>query len=110
MALVTLKRNDYGAVLTDTLTINSTACNLTGATVYFCMTALDDESEFTAVKRAATIVDADAGQVSATILAADTATEGDYRQEWEVVYPSPAQTLTFPNDSYNTIRIIPDLG
>jgi hypothetical protein len=34
---------------------------------------------------------------------------GKFQQEWEVVYPT-GKILTFPNDGYNIVKIIADLG
>jgi hypothetical protein len=42
-------------------------------------------------------------------VATDVQTTGKYQQEWELVFPS-TKILTFPNNGYNLVKIIPDLG
>lgn len=39
----------------------------------------------------------------------DVDTIGKYQQEWEVIYPT-GKILTFPNNGYNVVKIIADLG
>jgi hypothetical protein len=41
--------------------------------------------------------------------ASDVAVAGDYKQEWEVMFPGN-KPLTFPNGSYNIVKILPDMG
>ena len=105
MATLDLKQSDYGAQILDQLLVNGSALNLTGATVYFVLRL----GTATATRQAAEVVTPASGIVAYTLTAADTATTGSYRQEWEVVFADPAQRLTFPNSGYNTVRIVPDL-
>jgi hypothetical protein len=39
----------------------------------------------------------------------DMETKGKFKQEWEVVF-NDGKILTFPNDGYNTVNILEDLG
>ena len=49
------------------------------------------------------------GTFSYDPVAADVDTTGKFKQEWELVYPS-TKILTFPNNGYNVVKILADLG
>jgi len=86
---------DLGAVLHVKGDV-STPINLTGATVRFQMRKRDDKS-FT-VDTAATIVDADEGEVLHEWATNDLAVPGDYDVQWEVTFADlRVQTTATPN-------------
>jgi hypothetical protein len=49
------------------------------------------------------------GTFSYDPIATDVADIGKFQQEWEVIYPT-GKILTFPNNGYNVVKIIADLG
>jgi hypothetical protein len=49
------------------------------------------------------------GTFSYDPIATDVDTVDKCQQEWEVVYPN-LKILTFPNNGYNVVKIIADLG
>ena len=50
------------------------------------------------------------GTFSYNPVASDVASvAGDYQQEWEVLFPGN-KPLTFPNGTYNVVKILPDMG
>ena len=101
-----MKRNDTSPALAGTLKdADGDVKDITSATVRFHMLNDDDE---TVVDEAATIVNATGGRVKYTWQAADTATAGGFRGEFEVTY-ADATIETFPNTGYIPIRIYEDL-
>lgn len=104
--IVRLKKDDTKAILTDALTVDGVAVNLTGATVFFVM-----KNAAMAVKRTATITNAVGGLVSYNlgVVPADVATIGLFNQEWEVLFADLTK-LSFPNNDYNVVHILGDLG
>lgn len=107
MATILTKQHDLKITFTDTPTINGVVVppsNLIGCTLTFLIKSLDGA---VAVKKSATILGD--GTFSYNPVASDVAVAGDFLQEWEVVFPG-ALPLTFPNGSYNTLKILPDLG
>lgn len=105
MTMFTLKQNDTRPALLATLmTAEGTAVNLTGASLRFLM-----KSDSLKVDAPATVLDAEAGTIQYVWVAADTDTAGTFRAEVEVTY-ADLSIETFPNDSYWTINITPDLG
>jgi hypothetical protein len=105
MAAITLKQHDTKITFSDIPKVDGVALtptDLSGASVKFIL-----KSTTLAIVQPATI-NGDA-TFSYNPAPADVATAGDYQQEWEVTYPS-GKILTFPNDSYNTVKIIVDLG
>jgi hypothetical protein len=59
------------------------------------------------IKQAA-IINPD-GTFSYDPVATDVDSVGKFQQEWEVLYPT-GKILTFPNNGYNIVKIIADLG
>lgn len=57
----------------------------------------------------ADVDDEEDGDVSYQWQAGDTATAGTYHAEWSVLYAS-GDTLTFPNNGFNVILIVPALA
>jgi hypothetical protein len=105
MAAITLKQHDTKIRFTDVPKVDGVALtptDLSGATVSFLL-----KGTTTSIKQAAVI--AGDGSFYYDPAPADVAATGDFQQEWEVVYPS-GKILTFPNDSYNSVKIIADLG
>ena len=105
MATHTVKRNDTSQAWTDTLTLNGSAINLVGCTVKLIIS----HEHGTVVSWSATVVSAAAGTVSYQPVTADVATAETLKLEWEITYPD-LTVLTVPNDSYITLKIIPDLN
>jgi hypothetical protein len=101
---IKIKQNDTKGKFTDVLLLDGSAVDLTGAAVSFLMKNAD-----LAIKRTAVIASPSTGAVEYQPIAADVAVAGVFRQEWEVIFPG-GQILTFPNDSYNSVTILRDLG
>jgi hypothetical protein len=80
--------------------------NLTGASVNFVMT---NAFYGNAVNKAATIVNAAAGQVSYSWGSSDTVNPGLFSCQWQVVFSSGAQE-TYPQGYYNQVSISPALN
>jgi hypothetical protein len=78
--------------------------DLAGCTLSFLLKNADGT---VAIKKAA-VINVD-GTFSYDPVPSDVATVGKFQQEWEVVYPS-TKILTFPNNGYNIVKIIADLG
>jgi hypothetical protein len=99
------KQHDTKITFRDTPTIDDVPIppgDLAGCTLSFLLKDAD-----TAIKKAA-IINVD-GSFSYDPVPADVATIGKFQQEWELVYPS-GKILTFPNNGYNIVKIIADLG
>lgn len=106
MTTAYVKRHDTARALQDQLLLDGAAINLTGATVSICFKHLVNG---TAWKRTATVTSAVTGQVSYTLIPADTETAGDYKVEWEITF-SGGTILTVPDNDYHLLRILEDLG
>ncbi len=106
MTTAYIKRNDTARVISDALTLDGAAINLTGATVSLCLRNITTGASF---KHAATVTNAVGGRVEYAMQAADTATAGRFRLEWEIVLSSGA-VLTVPDDDYHTLNILEDLA
>jgi len=111
MADVSIKRHDDKVEFADTLKVNGVPVDLTDCTVSFLL-----KKTGLAIKQAAVIVypteqaDPDKrGKVKYHVTPDDVAVKGKYRQEWEVVFTDD-EILTFPNDDYNNVEILEDLG
>jgi hypothetical protein len=105
MASITLKQHDTKITFTDIPKVDGvtlTAGDLSGCSVKFIL-----KSATVSIVQPAVITAG--GTFSYDPAPADVSTTGDYQQEWEVTYPS-SKVLTFPNDTYNTVKIINDLG
>ena len=106
MSDITIKSHDTGITFSDTLTLDGVPFDLTSCSVKFLMRLKSGGTAFSAT---ATIVDASAGTVSYQPGANFPTTAGRYYQEWEVT-TSASKVLSFPGNSYNSIRIIDDLN
>lgn len=103
-----VKQNDTSPAMLATLQdADGVAVSLVGATVRFHMRKLGGTQ--TKVDAAATVVNALAGTVRYSWIAADTNTVGSYQAEFEVTY-ADASVETFPNDSYIPVEIIDDIA
>jgi len=99
------KQHDTKIRFRDTPTIDGvplTSGDLAGCTLSFLM-----KGDAKALKQPATI-NPDA-TFSYDPVATDVDTVGKYQQEWEVIFPN-TKILTFPNNGYNIVKIIADLG
>lgn len=106
-ATIIIKQGDTQITFKDIPTINNvplTPANVVGCTVNFMMKSFDGS---TLIRNAGTI-GADAS-FSYSPTASDVAVPGKFQQEWELIYPGGA-TLTFPNQSFNVVNILPELG
>ena len=102
------KQHDTKITFKDTPTIDDVVippANLAGCTLSFLLK--DSAGIVPAIKKVATI-NGD-GTFSYDPVAADVANTGKFQQEWELVYPT-GKILTFPNNGYNIVKIIADLG
>ena len=100
-----IKQGDYGQTITATCKDSAgTAVDISAAAeVRFHMGA---EGSTATVDAAATNLDTGAGtrgQVSYTFVDGDTDDAGDYRAEFEVTWATAV--ITFPNDSYITVKV-----
>ena len=101
-----IKRGDTGQRIASTLKLNGSPLSLTGRTVSFIMR---NRATGETVKRAANITSTTAGTVKYARTAEDVATTGVFLCEWEVQM-TPDEVLTFPNDGYQNLEILEDLG
>jgi hypothetical protein len=103
---ITTKRNDTKITFTHTPTIDGVTvppANFAGCTVKFILKIKDAPTGI--IQTAVINLD---GTFSYDPIPGDVDTVGTYQQEWEVTYPS-SKKLTFPNDTWNIVKIIPDL-
>lgn len=99
------KQHDTKITFTDIPSIDGVIvppANLVGCTLKFLM-----KGDTIAISQVATILPD--GTFTYAPAPTDVATPGDYKQEWEVMFPGN-KPLTFPNGSYNVVKILPDLG
>jgi len=106
------KQHDTKIIFTDTPTINDviqTFASFSGSTCKFLMK--DKAGVAASVSQSATISNDGSGNAVFTYqpTATDVQNTGTFQQEWEVTYPG-AKILTFPNDTYNIVKILADLG
>jgi|SRR5882724_633287 len=108
MSAVYLKQGDTLPVQRFTIVDPHTGqvVDLTGASVHFHM---GNFTKGAVVNSVATIVNAIAGLVSYSWIAADTAIIGTFSTEWQVLYPG-GTSQTFPTDSYETVVVYSDLS
>lgn len=100
-----IKRNDTKGKFVDILTINGIPINLTACIVSFLLR----KGSSVSVKQLATITDPVSGAVEYQPLPEDVATAGEFQQEWEIIFPD-TQILTVPNNTWNIVNILKDLG
>ena len=110
MATTTIitKQHDTKITFRDTPTIDGVPmlpADLVGCTLSFLLK--DTAGLITAIKQTA-VINGD-GTFSYDPVAGDVDEVGKFQQEWELVFPS-GKILTFPNDGYNIVKIIADLG
>lgn len=107
MSRFNIKRNDTSpsllAVLKDA---DDVAVDLTGATIRFHMIDKDDT---VIVDDAAVVAGAATGEARYDWSAADTATVGGFRAEFEVTH-SDSSIETFPNNGYINVVVHADLA
>ena len=103
---VTITQNDTKCLFTDVLQVNGVPVNLTNATVMFVMRGVGDVG----VSQAAVITNPPGldGQVKYQPVISDVARSGDFKQHWRVNF-GDGTTLSFPNNGYNRVTILPDL-
>lgn len=107
MPTILTKQHDTHITFVDYPTINNVPvppATFAGCTLSFI---IKDEETGSTIKQPAQI-NPD-GSFSYEPIDSDVATADTYQQEWEVVFPD-ATILTFPNNTYNTVKILPDLG
>jgi|SRR6266545_7448054 len=110
MTKITIKQHDTKITFTDTPTIDGvpmTSGDLTGCTLSWILKGTADDGTAVAIKQAAVITGA--AKFSYDPVAGDVALTGKFKQEWELVFPS-GKILTFPNNGYNAVKILADLG
>ena len=109
MADFAIKSGDTKPDLTATLLdANGAAVDITGAAVKFSMKQLGKSSAKIS-KAAVTIVLATAGTVKYVWGASNTDTPGEFEGEFEVTF-GDSTVLTFPNDGYFTIEMLPQIA
>lgn len=104
MATVQIKVGDTSRDLTDTLTLNGAAINLTGASVNLIWQKRGGAEQ----SKSATITDAVAGDVSYTFTAADVAFPTEIHFAWQIVFGDTTE-LTVPSDGNHILKIEPSL-
>lgn len=104
--IVSIKQHDTARKISDALTFNGAAIDLSSATVSII---IKDKEGNGPGKKSATIVNGPAGTVEYQLVSGDTATAGEFLMEWEVVLPGGG-ILTVPDNEYHKLRILPDLG
>ena len=104
-----IKQNDTRPAIAANLTdANAAAVNLTGATVKFSM-RVEPAGTVKVSAAAATIDDAEAGQVSYNWTASDTNTADDYEAEFQVTFAGGA-VQTFPGRNWIAVHVIDDVA
>lgn len=110
MSDILIKQGDTKGKFIDTLMLNGAPIDLTGCMVTFLM-----KKTGLAIRRTATIVqtapppDPSAGKVEYQPTSNDVAVKGKYKQEWEVIFPD-TEEITVPNQDWNTVTILEELG
>ena len=100
-----IKQNDTRPAITANLTdANDAAVNLTGATVKFNM-RVDPAGSVKINAGAATIEDAEAGQVSYSWPTSNTDTADDYEGEFQLTFAGGA-VQTFPGRNWIAVHVI----
>jgi hypothetical protein len=108
-----IKQNDTNIVFNDFPSINGvpmTPAQLVGCTVAFLLSNQTVTPPIS-INQAGTINTADTPSPSFNYspVPSDVSVAGTYRQEWQLTFPN-GKELTFPNNSYNVVEILPELG
>lgn len=113
MSAIIIKQHDTKITFTDTPTIDGVpvlSSDLSGCTLSFILKGKANDGSDVAIKQTAML---DLSGANAAFkydpVAGDVAKDGKFKQEWEAIYPS-GKILTFPNNGYNTVKIVADLG
>lgn len=128
MSIFTLKENDTLPVLeVSLLNPDGTAHDLTGSTGWKLHIKLADDDETVVTRDMVVVGDADEGVLRYAWTADDWDPENadgyliagptlplapgerEHRMEYEVTGASGAR-MTFPNDGYDVLRVVPDIG
>ncbi len=108
MSSIITKQHDTKTRFRDTPTIDDVAQPPgTFSSVSFLLKGKANDGSDVAIKQTA-VIDTD-GTFYYDPVDGDVAKDGKFKQEWEAIYPS-GKILTFPNNGYNTVKILPDLG
>ena len=101
---INIKQHDTKGKFVDILMLNGVPINLAGCVVSFLM-----KKSGVAIKQPAVIVNSSGGSVEYQPTAADVSKDGKYQQEWEIIFIN-GEILTVPNNTWNTVNILKDLG
>jgi hypothetical protein len=102
---VSIKKGDTSRKLTDTLTLDGSAINLTGGSVVLVWRDQDG----TVSRKTATIASAVDGEVEYQLLTADVADAQRVLLEWEITF-ADTTVLTVPTMEFIVLNILDDLG
>jgi hypothetical protein len=105
MSTLYIKRNDHNRDVTDTLTKDGVAIDVTGATVLFKMR---NRETGVPMSKAGSVVSGPAGTVKVTLTTTETATCGVFDVEWEVTFAAGG-VLSVPDNGFHTLEIVEDL-
>ena len=108
MKIVTIKQNYTKLVFHEVPKIDCVPllpADVIGCSVFFLLKIND--GSIPAIRQAA-VINGDA-TFSYPPVATDVQTPGTFQQEWELVYGT-GKRLTFPNNTYNLVQILADLG
>ena len=103
--MIKIKEGDTARTLTDTLLLDGSAIDLTGATVVLVWRLPNGVVN----RRSATIVDEEAGRVSYAPTIEDVGTAGRHALEWEITFAGGG-VLTVPSSGYIQLVVARDLG
>ena|ERR1700733_3706878 len=100
-ATLNVKQTDSGRYVNDTILINGSAMNLTGAQVYMCFQG--------GAENLATILSPTAGTVQYLFTSTDLANAGRFNLEWKIVM-SNGLIIRTPDKNYFTLNVVANLG
>jgi hypothetical protein len=109
------KQHDTKITFADKPTIDGvqmTLASLSGCTLSFLLKSTDSPPTKQIKQTASIGADPSAptlGYFTYNPIASDVDTAMKYQQEWELVFPT-GKILTFPNNGYNVVKILADLG
>jgi hypothetical protein len=104
MSTVTVKVGDTSRALTDTLLLNGSAINLTGATV----TMLWQPRGGPITEKSVDLVVAASGTISYTLVAADVVAPTEVHFAWKITF-SDSTVLIVPTINNHILKIAPQL-